>query len=114
MASPRVSGDRALTPSRSLRGRVCRRSRPRTLAKPSSHCPKGGKQCERKRSLAEACASLSLEMSVRIAQAYEKQDQLVEAMSEFEKALRIDAGKGAGPGCAARPRLVRRGCGLPS
>lgn len=58
---------------------------------------KAEKQCERKKSLAEACAGLTLEMSVRIAQSYEKQDQIVEAMSEYEKALRIDTGKSARP-----------------
>ena len=53
---------------------------------------KAEKQCEKKKGLAEACAQLSQELAVRIAQIYEKQDQLVEAMSEYEKALRLVTG----------------------
>jgi serine/threonine protein kinase/HEAT repeat protein len=48
-------------------------------------------QCEHKKKLAAACAQLNVEMSVRIAQSYEKQDHLPEAMGEYEKALRLSA-----------------------
>ena len=50
---------------------------------------KAERQCERKKKLAAACATLSFEMTVRVAQIYEKQDQLPEAMAEYEKAMRL-------------------------
>ena len=95
---PESTGDRALDAISQLARKGLQAFSAKDFGKALKLLSKAEKQCERKRSLAEACASLSLEMSVRIAQAYEKQDQLVEAMSEFEKALRIDAGKGARAG----------------
>ena len=58
---------------------------------------KAERQCEKKKKLAAACTTLSFEMMVRVAQIYEKQDQLPEAMAEYEKAMRLSGISSARP-----------------
>ena len=91
------SGDKALDAIGQLARKGLQAFSAKDFGKALKLLHKAEKQCEKKKSFAEACAQLSQEMAVRIAQIYEKQDQLVEAMSEYEKALRVTgaASKGA-------------------
>ena len=88
---PENSGDKALDAIGQLARKGLQAFSAKDFGKALKLLNKAQKQCEKKKSLADACAQLSQEMAVRIAQIYEKQDQLVEAMSEYEKALRTVA-----------------------
>jgi HEAT repeat protein len=90
------SGDKALDAIGQLARKGLQAFSAKDFGKALKLLNKAEKQCEKKKSLAEACAQLSQELAVRIAQIYEKQDQLVEAMSEYEKALRVSAGQSKG------------------
>ena len=89
VALPESSGDKALDAIGQLARKGLQAFAAKDFGKALKLLNKAEKQCEKKKSLADACAQLSQEMAVRIAQIYEKQDQLVEAMSEYEKVLRL-------------------------